>query len=114
MGSSFAMSLPAKLMEVNWMEIIDRKFKFVATNPCKGNVYTEENAIVFCAKDEAVPYMLNAYIEKCKALQCGDEHIESIKLLLQRVMIYQNKVEIHLPDTETDCEIERCIGGKLD
>ena len=93
--------------------IIDRKFKFVATNPCKGNVYTEENAIVFCAKDQAVPYMLNAYLERCRDLGCGSEHIESIELLLQRVIDYQNIVEVRLPDTDTKCEIDRCIKGIL-
>ena len=93
------------------MEIIDRKFKFVATNPCKDNVYTEANAIVFCAKDEALPFALNAYLEKCISLQCGDSHIESIELLLQRVVKYQREVETRLPDTETACEIDRCIGG---
>lgn len=94
-------------------KVIDRKFKFVATNPCKGSVYTEHNAMVFCAKDEALPYALNAYLEKCKTLGCGESHIESVELLLKRVIDYQNGVEVHLPDTETDCEIDRCIGGNL-
>ena len=93
--------------------MIDRKFKFVATNPCKGNVYTEENAIVFVAKDKAVPRMLEAYIEKCKALRCGSDHIESLELLLERVVRYQIEIESRVPDTETPCEIDRCIGGKV-
>lgn len=95
------------------MEIIDRKFKFVATNPCKGNVYTEENAMVFCAKDKAVLPMLFAYIEECKSLGCGKEHIESMELLRKRVNDFQGAIESRIPDTETDCEIDRCIGGNV-
>jgi len=46
--------------------MIDYKFKFVATNPCKMNVFTEDNAIVFLAKDAAVPKMLVAYYDECE------------------------------------------------
>ena len=93
--------------------IIDRKFKFVVTNPCKGTVYTEENAIIFLAKDEAVPTMLFAYQAECERLGCGPEHIESVELLIGRVLKYQQDIESHIPDTETPCEIERSIGGKV-
>ena len=93
--------------------MIDRKFKFVATNPCKGNVFTEENAIVFLAKDVCVPAMLSAYIKECKRVACGPEHIRSMQLLRERVLAYQSQVESKLPDTETPCEIDRCIGGKI-
>ena len=93
--------------------MIDRKFKFVAVNPCKGNFYTEENAIVFCAKDRAVPAMLLEYIRQCRRLGCGQDHLESISLLIDRVNIYQHEVEKKIPDTETDCEIDRCIGGNV-
>ena len=91
--------------------MIDRKFKFVATNPCKGNVYTEDNAIVFCAKDAAVPAMIEAYIKECEMLGCSAEHIESAFLLKKRVVAFQDNIERRIPDTETDCEIDRCIGG---
>ena len=94
-------------------KIIDRKFKFVATNPCKRSVYTEENAIVFCAKDKAVLPMLFAYVEECIRLDCGQMHIESIRLLIGRVNDYQKSIESQIPDTDTDCEIERCIHGLL-
>ena len=93
--------------------MIDRKFTFVATNPCKGTIYTEKDAIVFCAKDAAVPAMLVAYQKKCKELGCESSHIESVGLLLGRVRDYQDKVGGRVPDTETDCEIDRCIGGNV-
>ena len=91
--------------------MIDRKFKFVAVNPCNGKYYTQENAIVFCAKDEAVPHMLAEYKKECKLLGANSEHIESIELLFNRVLEYQRSVEHKVPDTEGDCEIDRCIGG---
>ena len=93
------------------MDIIDRKFKFVAVNPCNNKYHTQEDAIVFCAKDEAVPYMLQAYKEECKRLGANSEHIESIRLLANRVMQYQKDIEHKVPDTDGDCEIDRCIGG---
>ena len=93
--------------------MIDRKFKFVATNPCKDTVYTEENAIVFCAKDAAVPKMLLEYQKECKKLGCDESHLESASLLFDRVLEFQKKVEKRVPDTETECEIDRCIGGNV-
>jgi hypothetical protein len=103
------------LNDVNQKEVrmIDRKFKFVATNPCKGNVYTEENAIVFLAKDRAVPKMLVAYKDECRAIGCADNHIQSIDLLLDRVLEFQTETESRVPDTEGECEVNRCIHGEV-
>ena len=94
-------------------QMIDRKFKFVAVNPCNQTVYTEENAIIFCAKDKALPEALFAYQEACEAMGCGQEHLESISLLRNRVGEFQRYIEAKIPDTDTDCEIDRCIGGKV-
>lgn len=94
------------------MEKIDRKFRFVAVNPCNGRVYTEDNAVVFCAKDAALVSTLESYHENCEALGCADEHLESIRLLIERVREFQVTIEIRVPDTNTDCEVDRCIGGK--
>ena len=93
--------------------IIDRKFKFVAVNPCNNHVYTEENAMIFCAKDAAVPNTLRAYYAECIKLGCNQEHIDSIKLLLDRVEAFQRDNESRIPDTVGDCEIDRCINGKV-
>ncbi len=94
------------------MEVVDRKFKFVAVNPCNGKVYTEENAVVFCAKDRALVAAIEAYISSAGFFGAADEHLESMGLLLGRVNEYQRTIECRVPDTETDCEIDRCIGGK--
>ena len=92
--------------------MIDRKFKILAVNPCKGAIYTEENSMLFCAKDKALVPTLEAYHNECMRLGCGLEHLESIELLISRVGTFQ-QTEKRVPDTDTDCEIDRCIGGKV-
>lgn len=94
------------------MSTIDRKFKFIAVNPCNGNVYTEDNAVVFCAKDQALIPTLSAYRDECKKIGCGNEHLESIDLLIGRILEFQQE-EVKKPDTDTNCEIDRCIGGNI-
>lgn len=94
------------------MNVIDRKFKILAVNPCKkGSVYTENDGVFFAAKDEALPAALIAYRKQCEHIGCGQEHLESIDLLLRRVLDFQAERGAKVPDTETDCEIDRCIGG---
>lgn len=39
---------------------IDRKYKINAVNPCSGNTHDEHDAMLFLAKDKAVPAMLRA------------------------------------------------------
>ena len=90
--------------------IIDRKFKIKAVNPCSGKTYTEKDGVFFCAHDKCLPIALFAYLEACSVEGCGEEHLESIRLLMDRVFEYQEKTK-KKPDTETDCEIDRCIGG---
>ena len=96
------------------MEVIDRKFRFVAVNPCNNHVYTEENGIVFAAKDKALPEALRAYYKECRRLHCDSSHLESVNLLIERIVRFQANVECRIPDTDTPCEINRCIGGKMD
>ena len=93
--------------------VVDRKFVFTAVNPCKGTVYTQENAVVFCAKDMALVPTLKAYKGECVRIGCHREHIDSINLLIDRVITFQKKVEFRKPDTDTDCEIDRCIYGNI-
>ena len=91
---------------------IDRKFKITAVNPCKPEkVYTENEGIFFTAKDAALIPALIAYANECCKLGANKEHIESIDLLIGRVSDYQKTINKKVPDTETDCEIARCIGA---
>lgn len=95
--------------------MIDRKFIFTAVNPCNGKHYTQENAFIMCAKDQAVLPALEAYHVECKRLGAAVEHLDSVALLIGRVRTYQSTHldEVHVPDTHLACEIDRCIGGKV-
>ena len=91
--------------------VIDRKYKILAVNPCSGNVHNEEDAILFLAKDLAVLPMLETYVEECNLLGCEDTHIESVNLLIERIEEYQRNIKVEIADTNSICEIERCIKG---
>jgi len=90
--------------------MIDRKFEFTAINPVNKKEYNQENAFVFCAKDEAVPAALDAYVDKCRELGANKEHIESVILLRHRVLLFQDEVERRVPDT-LGAEIPRSLHG---
>ena len=93
--------------------VIDRKFIFKAVNPCNGKEYTEENALILCAKDKAVVSALETYAKTCAEIGANPEHIGSIGLLIDRVKEYQRNVEMKIPDTIGECEIARCIDGDV-
>ena len=93
--------------------VIDRKYQILAVNPCNGHIHTEADSILFNADDRAVPAMLRAYKRECERIGCEEPHIESISLLHDRVLIRQSKTGGKVPDTDTQCEIDRCIGGKV-
>ncbi|MCX5828741.1 MAG: hypothetical protein NTV58_12200 [Deltaproteobacteria bacterium] len=92
------------------MEIIDRKFEILAVNPVNGHFYTEQNSLLLCAKDRAVPAALEAYKAECIKIGANQEHIQSIELLIGRVEQYQRKIACRIPDTVGD-EIQRCLHG---
>lgn len=92
--------------------VIDWKYKIAAHNPCSGNVHTEKDAILFLAKDKAVPAMLRAYHDECQRLKTNPAHLEAITLLLGRVEAYQRDIENKVPDTDLPCEVDRCTKGK--
>jgi hypothetical protein len=92
--------------------MIDRKFRIKALNHVNGKSYTEEDAFLMCAKDAAVPAALEAYIERCKELGSNIEHIQSVQLMLGRVLDYQARVEKKVPDT-IGYEIPGCLRGEM-
>jgi len=89
---------------------IDRKFQFMAVNPVNKKIYTDQDAIVFCAKDVCVPPMIEAYIKAATLAGANLEHIDSMQALLGRVRKYQDEIEAKVPDTVGD-EIDRCLHG---
>ena len=65
--------------------MIDRKYQILAVNPCNGHIHTEKDSLLLVADDRAVPIALRAYLEECEKLGCGDTHLESVALLIDRV-----------------------------
>ncbi|MFZ5760963.1 MAG: hypothetical protein ACOY32_15205 [Thermodesulfobacteriota bacterium] len=90
---------------------IDWKYKIKAVNPCSGNEHTEDDSILFLAKDKAVPAMLRAYAAECERMGTNQAHLDSIRLLMARVDDYQSKSGAKVPDTDLPCEIDRCVYG---
>ena len=93
--------------------MIDRKYKILAVNPCNGNIRTEADSFLFNADDKGAPAALRAYLDECQKLGCDESHLESIALLIDRVEERQKLTGGKIPDTDTPCEIDRCIGGKV-
>lgn len=94
------------------MNVIDRKFKILAVNPVTDKRYTEANSLLLCAKDAAVPAALNAYLDECVRIGANREHIESIALLLERVLDFQIAAGGgRVPDT-VGAEIPQCLNGE--
>ena len=90
---------------------IDRKFHIDATNPVNGKQYDENNSLLLCAKDAAVPAGLIAYRDKCEQLGAAPEHIASIQLLIGRVVEFQAAAGGgRIPDT-IGAELPRCLEG---
>ena len=99
------------LTEMEGKMIIDRKFKILAVNPCSGSIHTEEDSILFTAKDKFLPKVLDFYQDQCKAGGADENHILSIQLLKNRVKDFQKEHDVRIPDTSGVCEIDRCIHG---
>lgn len=90
---------------------IDRKYKINAINPCSGNTHTEQDSVLFLAKDKAfLEAALPAYRQRCIELGANPAHIQSIDLLIERVAEYQRNIKSETPDTDLPCEIRRCVG----
>lgn len=91
---------------------IDRKYQFLAINPCSRSIHTQNDAIIFLAKDKALPAALQAYRKECLKLGSNPAHLESIDLLISRVVQFQKDEGGKVPDTDLPCEIRRCIEGE--
>ena len=70
-------------------EPIDRKFTFCATCCEHGHEHSHMNAMVFLAKDKALPATLQFYRDECFRLGAKEGQMFGIALLIERVMKYQ-------------------------
>lgn len=93
----------------NTNRIIDRKFITLAVDQ-QGNICTERNSILFCAKDRAFYSALSEYRKVHHSLRTDKERIKNIDMLILRIRGYQEHVESKIPDT-TGGEISRCLDG---
>ncbi len=84
------------------MESIDRKFVITATSRVSGKMYSENNAVLFLAKDKAFLLALPTYLEKCKEVGAGPDQIKAVELMIQRVEQYQtnNPTLVKIPDVD--------------
>ena len=79
---------------------IDRKFKIHATAHRSGKTYTEENAVLFLAKDRAFALTLPDYVRHCKELGAAPEQVRAAELLAERVAEFQRTNETKVPDVD--------------
>lgn len=79
---------------------IDRKFKISATANRSGKHYTEQNAVLFLAKDRAFALTLPDYIRHCREVGAAPEQIQAAELLLERVLKFQSENETKVPDVD--------------
>ena len=89
------------------MQSIDRKFKIQATSINSGNVYTENEAVCFLAKDRAFLMALPAYLEACKTIGAGPDQLKAVELMIERVREYQaaNPHKVKVPDVDPVTEV---------
>ncbi|KAF0145088.1 MAG: Uncharacterized protein FD156_1199 [Nitrospirae bacterium] len=71
------------------MEPIDRKFVFHAICIEHKHEHSHQDAMVFLAKDKALPETLKFYYQECYRLGAKPEQLEGIRLLIERVERYQ-------------------------
>ena len=90
---------------------IDWKYQIQAVNPCSLNTHDQNDAMLFLAKDRAVPAMLRTYLLECERLGAKPEHLDAIELLIGRVEDHQVNEGSKVPDTDLPGEIARCIHG---
>ena len=92
---------------------IDRKYEFVACNPCNQHVITAKNGVVFNAHDEGLPTTLMTYYKECKRLGCDQYTLDSVLNLIGRVEKFQRKNGCKPADIDLPCEVDRCVRGLL-
>lgn len=96
-------------MAFDTVPVIDRKYVILATNRA-GSTYDETSGVFFSAADKA----LLPALKKVTAQYAAEINTPLLywKGLIERIEDFQQRVRSKVPDTNTSCEIERCIRGK--
>jgi len=97
------------IQKENKMEVIDRKFKFVAISNKSGKKYNQSNSVLFLAKDALLPDLLDKYYQLSVEKGVDVRQLFSIQLLKDRVLAWQRKniKKVHIPDIEEGKEEKR-------
>jgi hypothetical protein len=84
------------------MEVVDRKFQISAVCREHGHLFSEADAVLFVAKDKALPATLRFYLEECRRLGAAERQLEGIALLIARVEAWQvaNPGRVKVPDVD--------------
>lgn len=90
---------------------IDRKFAFTGTSLSSGKLYSEDNAIIFLARDAALPETLMTYLKVCKDKGASVQQLDSIRALYRRVVKFQeqNLDAVKVADVQPGDEFNRLI-----
>lgn len=88
---------------------IDRKFKIVAISRRSKKKYTEQNSILFLAKDALLVATLDRYLSLCIENAVDQRQIKGVELLIDRVKKWQakNQDKLHMPDVAAGAEAMR-------
>jgi hypothetical protein len=91
------------------MEAIDRKYRFKAVSLASKREHTHADAVLFLAKDQLLPALLEKYIELCRDNGVADSQIKGVTLLKERVLTFQrrNINKVQLPDVGDGKEEKR-------
>jgi hypothetical protein len=91
------------------MERIDRKFYFTAVSLKSKKKYSDNNAVVFLAKDALLPALLDHYYALCVEHKVDERQLKGVALLRERVMKFQAKhtKKVHVPDVDEGKEETR-------
>ena len=68
---------------------LDTKYRFVAVSVEHGTEHSEDDAILFCAHDAALPFALHAYREESVRLGASAKQIRGIDRLIEDVRLWQ-------------------------
>lgn len=68
---------------------LDTKYRFVAVSLEHGTEHSEEDAILLCAHDAALPYALQAYREESVRLGASARQLRGIDRLIEDVRLWQ-------------------------
>jgi hypothetical protein len=90
------------------MQKLDAKFSGVIFKIKDGSIVTDDEYVVFLAKDAAFWNTLNFYYEECKRLGADKEQLAAVSRMLERLRTWRdaNHNRIKVPDAKG----ERLVG----